>query len=151
MDRNDRITEIVSCIILGKYKEVWSQMEWAPFRSLFWNIFWNIFWLYCKLNEFFYKRRFFVRQTLLLKYVNLWQRQQIPKTYDNIIFRFSLVVEQILSFWQEIWRTSIHLFKVCWNDHLVNYFPLMYRYGINTNILHLTFSRAEFWSFPVKC
>ena len=52
--------------------------------------------------------------------------------------------------WQEIWRTSIHLFKVGWNDHLVNYFPLMYRYGINTNILHLTFSRAEFWSFCIK-
>ena len=29
-------------------------------------------------------------------------------------------------------------------DHLVNYFRLMYRYGINTNILHLIFSRAEF-------
>ena len=42
---------------------------------------------------------------------------------------------------------SIHLFKVRWNDHLVNYFPLMYRYGINKNILHLTFSRAEFRSF----
>ena len=28
--------------------------------------------------------------------------------------------------------------------HLVNYFSLMYRYGIDTNILHLTFSRAEF-------
>ena len=26
----------------------------------------------------------------------------------------------------------------------VNYFPLIYRYGINTNLLHLTFSRAEF-------
>ena len=32
----------------------------------------------------------------------------------------------------------------CWNDHLVNYFPLMYRYEVNTNILHLTISRAEF-------
>ena len=36
--------------------------------------------------------------------------------------------------WQEIWQTFIHLFKVGWNDHLVNYFPLMYRYRINTNI-----------------
>ena len=52
--------------------------------------------------------------------------------------------------WQEIWRTSIHLFKVVWYDHLVNHFPLMYRYGINTNILHLTFSCAEFWSFRIK-
>ena len=25
-----------------------------------------------------------VVQTLLQKYVKLWQRQQIPKTYDNI-------------------------------------------------------------------
>ena len=30
------------------------------------------------------------------------------------------------------------------NDHLVSYFPLMYHYGINTSILHLTFSRAGF-------
>ena len=36
--------------------------------------------------------------------------------------------------WQEIWQTSIYLFKVRWNDHLVNYFPLMYRYGIDINI-----------------
>ena len=42
--------------------------------------------------------------------------------------------------WQEIWRTSIHLFKVHWNDHLVSYFSLMYRYGINKKILFLTFS-----------
>ena len=41
--------------------------------------------------------------------------------------------------------------QVRWNDHLVNYFPLMYRYGINTIILHLTFSRAEFRSFRIKC
>ena len=41
---------------------------------------------------------------------------------------------------------SIQLYptKVRWNDHLVNCFSLMYRYGINTNILHLMFSRAEF-------
>ena len=38
----------------------------------------------------------------------------------------------------------MHVFNVCWNDHLMNYFPLVNRYGINTNILHLTFSRVEF-------
>ena len=26
----------------------------------------------------------------------------------------------------------------------LSFFPLMYRYGINTNTLHLTISRAEF-------
>ena len=45
--------------------------------------------------------------------------------------------------WQEMWRTSIHLFKVRWNDHLVNYLALMYRYGINTNIFDLKFSRVQ--------
>ena len=45
---------------------------------------------------------------------------------------------------QETWQASVHLFKVRWNEHLVSYFSLMYRYGINTIILHLTFSRAEF-------
>ena len=53
--------------------------------------------------------------------------------------------------WQEIWQTSIHLFKVRWNDRLVNYFPFLCRYGINTNMVHLTFSRAQLSSFRVKC
>ena len=35
---------------------------------------------------------------------------------------------------QEILQTSLHLFKVCLNNHLMNYFPLMDRYGININI-----------------
>ena len=40
--------------------------------------------------------------------------------------------------------TNRYPFKqVRWNDHLEN-IPLMHRYGISTNILHLTFSRAEF-------
>ena len=39
--------------------------------------------------------------------------------------------------------TLIHLFQVRWNDHLVNYFSLMHRCGINTNLLLLTFSRAK--------
>ena len=38
--------------------------------------------------------------------------------------------------WQEIWRTSLHLFKVCWTGNSVNYLYLMYRYVISTNILH---------------
>ena len=42
--------------------------------------------------------------------------------------------------WQEVWRTSFHLFEVLWNDHLVNFFSLW----INTNLLTLTFSCALF-------
>ena len=49
--------------------------------------------------------------------------------------------------WQEILQTSVHLFKVRWKNHLVNYFPLMYRYEINTNILHLTFFVQNFDHF----
>ena len=45
--------------------------------------------------------------------------------------------------WNVLLR-NVHLFKVRWNDHLVGHFSLMYRYGINTNILHLTFSHAKF-------
>ena len=45
---------------------------------------------------------------------------------------------------QEILQTSLHLFKVRLIDHLMNYFPLMDRYGIDINILHLTYSRAEY-------
>ena len=68
--------------------------------------------------------------------------------------------------WQEVWRTSINLFEVRWNDHLVNYFYLMYRGGINTNLLHLTLFFTDlqkitevnetwllpyFWSFKYHC
>ena len=40
--------------------------------------------------------------------------------------------------------TNLYLFKLSWNNHLLNYFPLVCRYEINANILHLTFSRADF-------
>ena len=40
--------------------------------------------------------------------------------------------------------TNLHAFiKVSWYDLLVSYFSPMYLYGINTNALHLTFSRAK--------
>ena len=39
---------------------------------------------------------------------------------------------------------SIHLLKVRWDDHLMSYFTLMVRYGIDTIILHVTFPPAEF-------
>ena len=51
---------------------------------------------------------------------------------------------RILYLTGDMTNLSIHLFKVRWNDHLVNYLTLMYRYGINTNIFYLTFSRAKF-------
>ena len=41
---------------------------------------------------------------------------------------------------QEIWLTSVHLFEVHWNDHLVTYFFLMHHCEINKNLLPLTFS-----------
>ena len=53
---------------------------------------------------------------------------------DFFCRRHSLMNQEDFT-WQETRRTSIHLFKVRWNDHLVNFLPLMYRYGINTNIL----------------
>ena len=46
---------------------------------------------------------------------------------------------------QEVSQTSIHLFEVRWNNHLVNYFSMMHRCRINTNLLPLTFSRALFY------
>ena len=71
-------------------------------------------------------------------------RQKHERLYDNILDQEDFI-------WQKIWQTSIHSFKVRWNYYLVNYYPLMYRYRINTNVLQSTFSRAEFWSFRIKC
>ena len=71
-------------------------------------------------------------------------------THTNInhylIFDLSNIFlpSNLLSTWKEISRSSVNLFKIYWNDHLVSYFSLMYRYGINTNILHLLFSFADF-------
>ena len=49
--------------------------------------------LYCEINDFFYNRRFFVRQTFLLKCINLQQQQQMPKTYGNIKLDFHCVAD----------------------------------------------------------
>ena len=43
---------------------------------------------------------------------------------------------------QEIWRTSLPFSEL---------FFVNVSFGINKNILHLTFPRAEFWSFRIKC
>ena len=39
-----------------------------------------------------------VRQTLLLKHVNLWQRKQMPNTYDNVKLDFLFIADHILAF-----------------------------------------------------
>ena len=46
-----------------------SQMEWAPFKSLFWNTN-ELIDLFESIDKFdlFYKQRFIWRQTLILKY-----------------------------------------------------------------------------------
>ena len=47
---------------------------------------------------------------------------------------------QLISSRRSFLTGNFSLFKFRWNDDLVNYFFLMYCYGINTNIFHLTFS-----------
>lgn len=49
--------------------------------------------------------------------------------------------------WQKIWQSSIYLFKVPWNGHLVSYFSLMDCCEIKTDLLVLTFSCAELLFF----
>ena len=44
-------------------------------------------------------------------------------------------------------RSMTNLYQASLEWPFSEYFPLMYRYGINTNILYLMFSRREFWSF----
>ena len=46
---------------------------------------------------------------------------------------------------QEIWRTSIHLFKVRWKDRLENYFPLMHV----MESIQITFSRILIISYKM--
>ena len=45
-------------------------------------------------------------------------------------------------------RNSIRFLKARLDDHSVNYFLLMYRYGINTNILHLALHEKTYFIFP---
>ena len=49
--------------------------------------------------------------------------------------------------WQVILRIYI---KLLWNCHLLSYFPLIHRCGINANLLLLTFSHAKFKLFFCK-
>ena len=60
------------------------QMEWAPFKSLFWRTNDSI----ANLTISFTRDVSFWDRHLLLKYVNSWQRQRMPKTYDNIKLDF---------------------------------------------------------------
>ena len=45
---------------------------------------------------------------------------------------------------------NIQIFKVCWNDHLDNYFSLIHVCRITTNLLLLTFSHAKFYKLVLK-
>ena len=56
----------------------------------------------------------------------------------RILFIFE-IFQQENFIWQELWKP---LFEVRWNDHFVNYFYLMNRWEINTNLLLLAFSSA---------
>ena len=103
-------------------------------------------WLYASTLQNFARRYFFAVNGVSI--VILWERD--IEMGENMWKKFKTKAQEDIA-WQEIWRTSFHLFKVCCSDHWVNYFPLMYRYGINANILHLTFSPAKFWSFLIKC
>ena len=51
-------------------------MEWAPLTAYFGTLM-----VKREVNGFYYKRYFFAIQTLLQKYVKLWQRQQMPKVF----------------------------------------------------------------------
>ena len=81
-----------------------------------------------------------VNNTLILLYIS----NERALLFKELFRKSSCQSFQIKTFsnqedftWQKIWRTSIHLFKVRWNDHLVNDFPLMYRYEINTSTLYI--------------
>ena len=55
-----------------------SEMEWAPFKCLFWNVNDSVLKVMVSVTSG-------VLQAFLLNYVKvIWQRQQMPKTYDNI-------------------------------------------------------------------
>ena len=52
----------------------------------------------CTVNGFCYKWCFFVIATLLLKYIKLWQREQMLKTYNYMKVCFFFIVGQTLAF-----------------------------------------------------
>ena len=60
--------------------------------------------------------------------------------FSNYVKSIVIMHYQEEFIWHEIWRTSIHLFKIRWNE----LFSYDIYYGINTNVLHLTFSCTEF-------
>ena len=111
-------------------------LELFGVQSFSWNFTWNLFF---GVQSFLWNFSIDTKQKVF-KYFSLWTDW---KQKDKDHFSCNKIVK--------IFKRKELLFKVRLNDDLVNYFPLMSCYGISTNILHLTFSRAKFWSFCIKC
>ena len=75
-------------VLYLRWNERYLRASFKTLITLLQTFLCNIF-----LQDFFYKRRFFARQTLLLKCINLWLRKQMQ--YKT---RFSVIVEEALDF-----------------------------------------------------
>ena len=67
------------------YEKNWSHqgsftsvMEWAPFKCLFWNVYDSVVKLMVSITS-----GISGYTDLVIKYVKLYQRQPLPKTYEN--------------------------------------------------------------------
>ena len=62
------------------------------------------------MNGFYDQRCFFVIQSLFYKYLKLWQRQQMPKTYKNIKVDFlRLKTRYRLSLRAQTWLQKLRI------------------------------------------
>ena len=118
-----------------------SEIKWAPIKSLFWN-----FKVYCKVKDFYSKRSFFVRQTLLLCRImtaiaNAENLQQYKKREQILALTSStnLLREIKSSNFQQIgWRCLILWNALIWTDRSIlslNFYPLSAK-GLNKPTLY---------------
>ena len=64
--------------------------------------------------------KYSVRNICLQKSCRKWGRETSSRPF-SVLRKLYVWSKQEGFAWQEIWRTSIHSFKIHWNDYLVNY------------------------------
>lgn len=98
----------------------------------------NIFWFWFKVTN-----------SGSTKYYNNEKKLILLKLIYRISkFSFyNFESKTLRSYFAEVWRTSIHIIKVYWNDHLVDCFSLVHRSGINTNLFLQHFFVQNFYYF----
>ena len=122
--------------------------NYSPRRSYFGpeiDPFWMLFFSVKISFDFGLKLQTQVPQSIITMKKKLILLKLIYRISKFSFYNFES--KTLISYFAEVWRTSIHIIKVYWNDHLVDCFSLMHRSGINTNLFLQHFFVQTFYYF----